>query len=159
MMSNENMSEDEVPLIEIEKSSSTGSRWHLFVLLFGITPRHMQCVNVRNAELKIQSTFSQEWPPQRVQLSVLRNNGISGKRVFSRTMHAYTVFVQRTQRMSISTQLFLCNKTILQIQDNIYQQEELIYLSEFMRYVSNIIMSVRRSLTEHKVLFCIYIFL
>ena len=67
--------------------------------------------------------------------------------------------VQRTQRMSISTQLFLCNKTILQIQNNIYKQKELIYLSEFIRYGSNIIMSVPHSLTKHKVLFCILFFL
>ena len=35
----------------------------------------------------------EEWPSQWVQLPGLRNNGISGKWVYSRTMHICAVFV------------------------------------------------------------------
>ena len=34
-----------------------------------------------------------KWPPQWVQLPGLRNNGIRGKGVYSRTMHVCAVFV------------------------------------------------------------------
>ena len=46
-------------------------------------------VNVTLENVVAQKQLEAQW----VQLSRLRNNGITGKRVYSRTMHACAVFV------------------------------------------------------------------